>query len=147
METNFKQSKAHLKVKIPEIEKTLSMVQFLKEKQAGADSVKTHFSLADAVYGTADVAPSGTVCLWLGANVMLEYPYDEAEELLSTNLAGAKEKLVRPDASSSAAHLHSAPLPGPHTSARPAGDPVLRSHVPPGPDHHDGSQHCALLQL
>jgi len=34
------------------------------------------------------------VCLWLGANVMLEYPRDEAILLLEDNLKNAKAALV-----------------------------------------------------
>ena len=45
----------------------------------------TQFELADAVYVKAAVAKPEKVLLWLGANVMLEYEYDEAHELLSKN--------------------------------------------------------------
>ena len=34
------------------------------------------------------------MCLWLGANVMLEYPRDEAILLLEDNLKNAKAALV-----------------------------------------------------
>jgi hypothetical protein len=48
------------------------------------------YSLAESVYGRADVDTSdGRVCLWLGANVMLEYTYDEAIEFLQRNLDAA----------------------------------------------------------
>lgn len=33
------------------------------------------------------------VCLWLGANVMMEFTFDEAEDLLSKNLKTATENL------------------------------------------------------
>lgn len=36
-----------------------------------------------------------TVCLWLGANVMVEYPFDEARKLLTANLQNAKANLLR----------------------------------------------------
>ena len=59
-------------------------------------------------YGRAKVTPDGTVCLWLGANVMVEYPYDEgriypvavAEERLSEKRTSARKILdhgTRPD--------------------------------------------------
>lgn len=148
METNLKQNKSQLKVKIPEIEKTLSMVRFLSEKQeTGEGSVRTHFSLADALYASADVKPTGKVCLWLGANVMLEYPYDEAEKLLSTNLEGAKWKLVRmllPQARR--AHICAGHGAAPLTAGS-AGHRLVRPDVPAGPDHHHRGQHCPLFQL
>ena len=34
------------------------------------------------------------VCLWLGANVMVEYSYNEAETLLVSNLAQAEAKMA-----------------------------------------------------
>ena len=34
------------------------------------------------------------MCLWLGANVMLEYPRSEAIELLQKNLSNAKTALA-----------------------------------------------------
>mmetsp|Transcript_21456 Transcript_21456/g.57679 ORF Transcript_21456/g.57679 Transcript_21456/m.57679 type:complete len:194 (-) Transcript_21456:122-703(-) len=91
--------KMKLKVKIPDIEKTLGVVKRMKAAHAeGETSLKTHYELSDAVYAKADIPLSSklgqqTVCLWLGANVMLEYTVDEAEELLTTNLANAQEAL------------------------------------------------------
>lgn len=37
------------------------------------------------------------VCLWLGANVMLEYSLDEAEELLRGNQSTAQSTLKKVD--------------------------------------------------
>lgn len=37
--------------------------------------------------------PTDEVYLWLGANVMLAYPIDEAEELLESKLKAAKTSL------------------------------------------------------
>ena len=45
------------------------------------------------VFAKAEISKSGVVHLWLGANVMLEYTYDEAIELLSTKLEKAKKDL------------------------------------------------------
>ena len=39
-----------------------------------------------------NVTPDGTVCLWLGANVMVEYPYDEAIDILELSLKNAKTR-------------------------------------------------------
>ena len=44
------------------------------------------------LYGRAQVKPDGTVCLWLGANVMVEYPYDEAINILELSLKNAKAR-------------------------------------------------------
>ncbi|CAD7694059.1 unnamed protein product [Nyctereutes procyonoides] len=56
-ELNLAQKKRRLKGQIPEIK----------------------FLLADNLYCKASVPPTDNVCLWLGANVMLEYDIDEAQ--------------------------------------------------------------------
>lgn len=45
------------------------------------------------VYIPAVVEPCGKVFVWLGADVMVEYTHEEAEALLSKNLALAQTKL------------------------------------------------------
>lgn len=52
------------------------------------------------MYGKAEVdTASGIVNLWLGANVMLEYTYEEAVDFLSTNEESARKeyKIVQDD--------------------------------------------------
>jgi Prefoldin subunit len=78
--------------KIPEIEKSLTLVKYLKAKQAADEVVITRYNLADTLYAKAELECNGTVNLWLGANVMLEYTYDEAIELLSTKEESAKRE-------------------------------------------------------
>jgi prefoldin subunit 5 len=46
------------------------------------------------VYAKAEISKSGVVHLWLGANVMLEYTYDEAIDLLSSKLEKAKKEML-----------------------------------------------------
>ena len=41
----------------------------------------------------AEIPPTDEVYLWLGANVMLAYPIDEAEELLEGRLKAAQQSL------------------------------------------------------
>lgn len=85
--------------KIPEIEKSLKLVKFLKKKEDdddGGDSSKitTRYNLSDMLHAKAEIdTASGIVNLWLGANVMLEYTYDEAIELLSSKETKAKADL------------------------------------------------------
>lgn len=78
--------------KLPEIEKSLKLVQFLKQKkEEDEEPVCTRYNLSDMVYANAELdCSAGIVNLWLGANVMLEYTYDEAIELLSSKLEMAK---------------------------------------------------------
>lgn len=93
MERHLVLNKNEVTSKIPEIEKSLNAIEVLMKKQETGDVLETHFGLADNVYAEAIVKPIGTVCLWLGANVMLEYSYEEAKEVLSTNMAGAERKI------------------------------------------------------
>jgi prefoldin subunit 5 len=78
--------------KIPEIEKSLALVHHLKAKQEANETLTTRYALADAVYAKAELDTStGIVHLWLGANVMLEYTYQEAIDLLESKEAMAKK--------------------------------------------------------
>ena len=76
------------------------MVKSLKTKKEKGESPVTRYNLADNVYGKAEVdSQLGIVNLWLGANVMLEYTYDEAIEFLSQNEETARKefKTVKED--------------------------------------------------
>lgn len=65
--------------------------QLLKKKEEGESGV-VRYSLADNIYAKAELEYEGTVNLWLGANVMLEYTYEEAIEFLSKNESRAKSE-------------------------------------------------------
>jgi len=76
------------------------LVQYLqskrqKQEEDGEDEkIITRYNLSDMLYARAEVDVSaGIVHLWLGANVMLEYTYEEAMDLLSSKLSIAKKEL------------------------------------------------------
>uniref|UniRef100_V5F2I9 Protein tyrosine phosphatase n=1 Tax=Kalmanozyma brasiliensis (strain GHG001) TaxID=1365824 RepID=V5F2I9_KALBG len=94
MELNTAQRRRGLEEKIPDIRKTLQMVTFLKDKKDDPESIETTFELNDTLYAKAKLDPVNTVHLWLGANVMLEYPLDEAISLLTGKLSGAEKSLT-----------------------------------------------------
>ena len=95
MEQSIMRSRQSLKVKLPDIKKTLEMVAMLKSKYEGDEKeLSTNFLLSDNIWAKATVPnTTGKVGLWLGANVMVEYTYDEALKLLCKNLANAEQKL------------------------------------------------------
>lgn len=66
------------------------MVQLLQRNNAEKRTVETDFILAHNLYARAEVPPTNNVGLWLGANVMLEYSLEQAEELLTKNHNQAK---------------------------------------------------------
>eukprot|EP00545_Synedropsis_sp_CCMP1620_P010049 CAMPEP_0119004716 /NCGR_PEP_ID=MMETSP1176-20130426/1312_1 /TAXON_ID=265551 /ORGANISM="Synedropsis recta cf, Strain CCMP1620" /LENGTH=201 /DNA_ID=CAMNT_0006956457 /DNA_START=16 /DNA_END=621 /DNA_ORIENTATION=+ len=94
-EGSLSQKRATFIEKIPEIEKSLALVKHLQSQQDVDEPLVTRYSLADAVFGKAELDKScGTVHLWLGANVMLEYTYAEAIELLDSKLTLARKELI-----------------------------------------------------
>ena len=75
------------------METSLALVKNLQKKRDENETVITRYSLADDVYGKAELdLEQGTVNLWLGANVMLEYTYEDAIEFLSKNETLARKE-------------------------------------------------------
>uniref|UniRef100_A0A0K8TQ52 Prefoldin subunit 3 n=1 Tax=Tabanus bromius TaxID=304241 RepID=A0A0K8TQ52_TABBR len=90
MEYNLDARRRKLKQQIPDLIKSLEMVEVLKKQQ---EDKEIQFLLSEQVFVKTVVPPTKTVCLWLGANVMLEYPLDEAEVLLRQNMESAVANL------------------------------------------------------
>lgn len=86
------ETEQHLDVKIPDLENSLKLIQQLLKKKEEGESGVVRYSLADNIYAKAELDYEGTVNLWLGANVMLEYTYEEAIEFLSKNETRAKSE-------------------------------------------------------
>ncbi|KAK9071717.1 hypothetical protein SSX86_008146 [Deinandra increscens subsp. villosa] len=78
-----------LQAKIPDIEKCLDVVATLQAKDCD-EALLTDFELSEGIYARAQIKNTDSVCLWLGANVMLEYSCEEATTLLQNNLENAK---------------------------------------------------------
>ncbi|XP_078436263.1 prefoldin 3 [Wolffia australiana] len=79
--------------KIPEIEKCLEIVSTLKAKKGTGEEFIADFEVSEGIYSQAKIQETDSFCLWLGANVMLEYSCEEAMELLTKNLENAKASL------------------------------------------------------
>ncbi|KAL5681342.1 hypothetical protein ACJX0J_007727, partial [Zea mays] len=82
-----------LQAKIPDIEKCLDIVSTLQAKNDLGEALIADFELSEGIYSCAKIEDTDSVCLWLGANVMLEYSCDEANALLKKNLENAKASL------------------------------------------------------
>ncbi|XP_040179849.1 prefoldin subunit 3 [Rana temporaria] len=93
MELNLSQKKRRLKSQIPDIKQTLEILKHMQKKKGTTGPMETRFLLADNLYCKASVPPTDKVCLWLGANVMLEYDIDDAQALLEKNLSTATRNL------------------------------------------------------
>ncbi len=78
MEAQLIRGRDSMKVKLPDIRKTLEAVKMLKERQKEEEQSKrevdTNFIIADNIWAKAKIPnDTGKVGLWLGANVMVEY--------------------------------------------------------------------------
>lgn len=91
MEANMIARKRRLRQQLPDLQKSLEMIKILKDQEE--DELQTNILLSEQVFVKSVIQKTKTVCLWLGANVMLEYPLDEAEELLKQNLDSASLNL------------------------------------------------------
>lgn len=94
MEAQLIRGRDSLKVKMPDIKKTLEAVKMLQEKHKEEDEEKkamdANFLISDNIWAKAKIAnDTGKVGLWLGANVMVEYNFEEALTLLERNLGNA----------------------------------------------------------
>lgn len=79
------QNRKRLLEKLPEIKKSLDAVNALIKQRSTGKMVTADFELTSQIYAKAHLQDVDSVCLWLGAGVMVEYPLDEAEALLSSN--------------------------------------------------------------
>jgi len=93
MENSLITRRKRLKNQVPDIKSSLVMIKKLRERKEENATLDTQFLLSEQVFAKAQIPPTEKVCLWLGANVMLEYSLDDAEELLSKNLGSAEVNL------------------------------------------------------
>lgn len=94
MEANLTKKKERSKSQIPDLERSLAAIDMLKKNADEGKEVICDFRVSDEVYSQAKIPCTKTVCLWLGANVMLEYPLDEATVLLNKNIETAKQNIA-----------------------------------------------------
>jgi prefoldin subunit 5 len=92
--------KGRLLERLPQIRTALEAVlRLIDQRAAGDDSTAlADFELTDGVFARAALRDVAAVNLWLGANVMVEYPLDEARTLLEANLATCKSSLTEIEA-------------------------------------------------
>ncbi|XP_065185512.1 prefoldin subunit 3-like [Sycon ciliatum] len=95
LQSNLTQKKRRLKAQIPEISTSLELLQHLQKKSDDTTPMETRFMLSDQVYAKAEVLPTKTVGVWLGANTMVEYSLEDAQALLARNLATAQKNLAQ----------------------------------------------------
>lgn len=93
IESQLQIRRSRLKTKLPELQKTLDIVDVLIAKADSGDVMKVDYQLSDQVFAKAKLKDVKTVNLWLGAGVMVEYTLEDAKQLLETNIAQLQENL------------------------------------------------------
>uniref|UniRef100_A0A9I9CQ15 Prefoldin subunit 3 n=1 Tax=Cucumis melo TaxID=3656 RepID=A0A9I9CQ15_CUCME len=76
-----------LQAKIPDIKKCLDIVATLQAKKEAAtgEPLVADFEISEGIYSRARIEETDSVCLWLGANVMLDYSYEEVTDIFKEN--------------------------------------------------------------
>jgi prefoldin subunit 5 len=97
MEMNLVGKKRRLKKQMPDIRSSLDVLKLMQSRSASGQPLTTNFLLSDEIYMQAEIPATEQISLWLGANVMLTYPLDEAEQLLRRNLQTAEKNLAQID--------------------------------------------------
>ena len=77
-----------------EMKKNIKVCKYLKEKaKSGESEIKTQFEVSDQLYSEGTIKEFDNVAIWLGANVMMEFPIDEAIEFLEKRIVISDEKI------------------------------------------------------
>merc|ERR1711988_1577333 len=90
MEQQMLAQRQSLLAKRPDLQRSVHMVEKLvAARDEGEDELKTTFQLGTSLYADAEIPVSEDleVGLWLGANVMVQFPLDEAQGLVKDNLS------------------------------------------------------------
>ncbi|XP_029118810.1 prefoldin subunit 3 isoform X2 [Elaeis guineensis] len=97
VETYLKQSGLDVSCSLAFLQERLQQYKIVEMKllaqQRDLQALIADFEVSEGIYSQAIIEDTESVCLWLGANVMLEYSCDEAKALLQKNLENAKASL------------------------------------------------------
>ena len=85
VEKNISAQRERMADKLPEYEQNLAMIEMLLERKEKEAPFDTHYMLAEYAWTKARVEKPEFVSVWLGANVMVEYPLEEARALFIKN--------------------------------------------------------------
>lgn len=93
MEFSLNNKRTRAITKCEELKKSVDAINGLRSSPESP----FHYELNDTLYGKAKLSADSlkTVHLWLGANVMLSYPVEEALQLLSEKFEEARSVLKR----------------------------------------------------
>lgn len=98
MQSSLTAQRSSLKTKLPDITSALETVNHLNDRRTkltDGESTEYTYQLCENIWAKASAPATDVVCLWLGANCMLEYTLEEATDLLRTNEENAKITLTK----------------------------------------------------
>eukprot|EP01132_Coremiostelium_polycephalum_P005029 gene5029-6259_t len=72
-----------LTLRSKELQESLDIVENVSAKTD--DKFTVQYELSEGVYSSAEITEPKSIYLWLGANVMLEYSFEEAKAVLTKN--------------------------------------------------------------
>ncbi|XP_039169007.1 uncharacterized protein LOC108959046 isoform X4 [Eucalyptus grandis] len=87
LQNNLENAKSSLEVLVADL-------NFLRDQVTIIQALLADFEVSEGIYSRAHIEHTDSICLWLGANVMLEYSCEEATTLLQKNLEASLEVLV-----------------------------------------------------
>ena len=93
IEARLAAQKARVKSRLPVLHNTLALIDTIEVRRAKNESMRAHVEIGDNLYTVATVPPTENVALWLGADVLLEYPLAEARATLRENIAEAEKHI------------------------------------------------------
>jgi prefoldin subunit 5 len=85
MELSKQQSRRNLSTKLPELRKALDALELFSARKSSISTdepLLIKYELCETLHANAAVTSVDNVCIWLGANVMLEYTLEEGLDLL-----------------------------------------------------------------
>eukprot|EP01066_Platyproteum_vivax_P012881 Platyproteum_vivax@DN5854_c0_g1_i1.p1 len=93
LEASLMAQRKGLKEKLPEIVLCLEAVENIAKKNAAAEEMRVQYPLADHIYSEALLDKCEYVAIWLGANVMMDFPIADALELLKNKIQACTSKI------------------------------------------------------
>ncbi|KAM3721521.1 putative prefoldin subunit [Dirofilaria immitis] len=95
VEQQLIEQKLRLVSKLPDLKKSVEVVNHLEEKSKKNEVVEVTHLLSDHVYQRVKTDSLDKVLLWLGSNVMVEFSLSEARCILEDNYKSAEDGVMK----------------------------------------------------
>ncbi|VDK65623.1 unnamed protein product [Onchocerca ochengi] len=95
VEQQLTEQKLRLVSKLPDLKKSIEVVNHLEEKSKRNEAMELTHLLNDHVYQRVKTDSLDKVLLWLGSNVMVEFSLNEARCILEDNYKSAEDGVTK----------------------------------------------------